>query len=80
MKLPRHISGPKLVKALGHLGYEVTRQAGSHIRLTLQQPKQHHITIPNHDPIRVGTLAAIIADVAAQLDIPREQLISKLFG
>ena len=80
MKLPRSVTGAELVKALKRLGYEVTRQTGSHIRLTLQQPVQHHITIPNHDPIKVGTLSAIIADVSTQLDIPRDDLIRKLFG
>lgn len=79
MKLPRSVSGPELVKALKRLGYEVTRQSGSHVRLTLQQPAQHHVTIPNHDPIRIGTLAAIIADIAAHLDMPRDDLIRKLF-
>ena len=80
MKLPRSLSGAELVKALRRLGYEVSRRTGSHIRLTLQAPKQHHLTIPNHDPIKIGTLAAIIADVSMRLDISREELIRKLFG
>jgi predicted RNA binding protein YcfA (HicA-like mRNA interferase family) len=29
MRLPRDIDGPQLVKALGALGYEATRQKGS---------------------------------------------------
>ena len=80
MKLPRSVSGAELVKALKRLGYEVTRQTGSHIRLTLQVPKQHHLTIPNHDPIKVGTLAAIIGDVSAQLDIARDELVRRIFS
>jgi predicted RNA binding protein YcfA (HicA-like mRNA interferase family) len=80
MKLPRSVSGTDMVKALKRLGYEVTRQTGSHIRLTLKQPTQHHVTIPNHDPIKVGTLSAIVADVSAQLDIPRDELVKKMFG
>ena len=80
MKMPRSVSGTDLVKALKRLGYEQTRQTGSHIRLSLQQPKQQHLTIPNHDPIKVGTLAAIVADVSAQLDIPRDDVMRKLFG
>jgi len=60
MKLPRDVSGAKLVRLLGSLGYTVTRQSGSHIRLTCDKPKQHHLTIPNHDELRVGTLAAIL--------------------
>lgn len=80
MKMPRSVSGTDLVKALKRLGYEQTRQTGSHIRLSLQQTTQHHLTIPNHDPIKVGTLAAIVADVSAQLDMPRDEVMRILFG
>ena len=34
MKLPLNLSGSDLVKRLKALGYEVTRQTGSHMRLT----------------------------------------------
>jgi len=34
MKLPRNVNGFDLAKALRVLGYEVTRQKGSHIRVT----------------------------------------------
>jgi predicted RNA binding protein YcfA (HicA-like mRNA interferase family) len=34
MRLPRNISGDDLIKALSKYGYEVTRQTGSHVRLT----------------------------------------------
>ena len=65
MKLPRNLSGEKLIRALGKLGYRVTRQAGSHVRLTTDTPSQHHVTIPIHDPLKIGPLAAILGDVAA---------------
>jgi predicted RNA binding protein YcfA (HicA-like mRNA interferase family) len=80
MKLPRDVSGAGLVKALAALGYRATRQAGSHIRLTCDAPRQHHITIPNHDPLRVGTLAAILGDVAAHHGLERDALVERLFG
>ena len=80
MKLPRDVSGAQLVKALASLGYRVSRQTGSHIRLTCEQPKQHHITIPNHDSLRVGTLSAILADVGAHHGLLRDALIERLFG
>jgi predicted RNA binding protein YcfA (HicA-like mRNA interferase family) len=47
MKLPRNTSGADLVKALRVFGYETTRQAGSHIRLTTSENGIHHVTIPN---------------------------------
>ena len=31
MKLPRDVSGRELAKAVGILGYQVTRQTGSHV-------------------------------------------------
>ena len=67
MKVPRDISGNDLLKLLKVYGYEPTRQAGSHIRLTTQQMGEHHITIPNHSPLKVGTLSAIVSDVASHL-------------
>jgi predicted RNA binding protein YcfA (HicA-like mRNA interferase family) len=79
MKLPRDVSGAQLVKSLAKLGYRVSRQTGSHIRLTCDQPGQHHVTIPNHDELRIGTLAAILADVAAHHGLSRDALIEKLF-
>ena len=54
MKLPRDISGVELAKKLTVLGYEISRQNGSHIRLSTQQNGEHHITIPQHDPLKVG--------------------------
>ncbi len=49
MKLPRDISGKDLIKALSSLDYEVTRQTGSHIRLTTKLNGEHHITVPAHN-------------------------------
>jgi predicted RNA binding protein YcfA (HicA-like mRNA interferase family) len=80
MRLPRDVSGRQLVKSLASLGYRVTRQAGSHVRLSCEQPTQHHVTIPNHDELRIGTLAAILGDIAAHHGLSREALIEKLFG
>ena len=77
--LPRNLAGPELVAALRHLGYRVTRQTGSHIRLTCEHPGQHQITVPNHGSLRVGTLAAILADVAQHQGMTRDALLEKLF-
>ena len=62
MKLPRDLSGAELAKAPSKVGYKVSRQSGSHIRLAVDLPSQHHVTIPAHDALRVGTLAAILGD------------------
>jgi predicted RNA binding protein YcfA (HicA-like mRNA interferase family) len=78
--LPRDLDGPELARALGALGYRVTRQTGSHIRLTTQQGGEHHVTIPAHTPLRVGTLASILADVAQHFGMQRDTLLQRLFG
>ena len=80
MKLPRDVSGAQLVKALQKFGYKVTRQSGSHIRLTLDVPPQHHVTIPNHDSLKIGTMSAILSDVATHLKISRDELIKRIFN
>jgi predicted RNA binding protein YcfA (HicA-like mRNA interferase family) len=78
--LPRDVSGAELVNALEQIGYRVIRQTGSHIRLTKENAQQHHVTIPNHSPLRVGTLSGIITDVAAHLRISKDAAIKRLFG
>lgn len=79
MKLPRDLSGADLVKALEKLGYEVTRQTGSHIRLTTTENGEHHLTVPAHNPIKIGTLNAILKDVANHFELDREVLLEQLF-
>ena len=79
MKLPRDISGKDLIKVLGCLDYEVTRQTGSHIRLTTQRNGEHHITVPAHDPIKIGTLNAILKGISEHIGLSRSELIELLF-
>ncbi|HEX4600834.1 MAG TPA: type II toxin-antitoxin system HicA family toxin [Gemmatimonadales bacterium] len=48
MKLPRDLSGRDLARALKVLGYEITRETGSHLRLTTQERGEHHVvTLPD---------------------------------
>ena len=78
MKLPRDVDGPRLVKALGILGYQVTRQKGSHIRLTTQRDGENHEVIPYHHPIKTGTLAGILKHIAAHHRLSVEELLTML--
>ena len=87
MRLPRDLSGADLAKKLGALGYVVTRQTGSHMRLTrprdvtAKPPRdEHHITIPAHDALRVGTLGGILSDVAEHLGTTTDEIARQLFG
>lgn len=78
MRIPRDVSGTDLVKALRRKGYAVTRQSGSHIRITTQENSEHHVTIPAHDPLRVGTFANILDSVAEHFGIDRDSLLQDL--
>ena len=80
MRLPRDLSGEQLAVLLRRYGYKVTRQTGSHVRLTTTQEGEHHVTIPRHGSLRVGTLSAILSDVAEHLGISRQALLEALFG
>ena len=80
MRLPRDLSGSGLAQSLRKLGYSVTRQTGSHLRLTTYEHGEHHLTIPLHSPLRIGTLSAILYDVSAHFKLSREQLLENLFG
>ena len=79
MRLPRDVGGEELAMRLGQYGYEVTRQAGSHMRLTTVQGGEHHVTVPRHKPLRVGTLSSILHDVADHLGIEHDDLVQSLF-
>jgi len=78
MRLPRDVDGPHLVKALSVLGYEATRQKGSHIRVTTLRDGENHEVIPYHHPIKAGTLSSILKRIAAHHGISVEQLLGML--
>ena len=81
MKLPRDLAGEKLSSSLRRYGYQVSRQTGSHLRLTsFTKGTQHHVTIPAHKELRLGTLHSILSDIASYLEIELETLIEELFG
>jgi predicted RNA binding protein YcfA (HicA-like mRNA interferase family) len=80
MKIPRDLNAIQFIKLLRKFDYEETRQSGSHIRLTRKTiESEYHITIPNHDPLKLGTLNSIINDVSMQLNISKKELLRKLF-
>ena len=69
-KLP-HISGREAVRALQKLGFEVTRQKGSHI---VMKRGADGCVIPNHQEIKIGTLAGVLR----QAGISAEEFIAAL--
>jgi predicted RNA binding protein YcfA (HicA-like mRNA interferase family) len=78
-KIPRDITGYELVKIIGKYGYQITRQTGSHIRLTTSENGIHHITVPNHNPLKIGTLSNILSDIDHHFQISKKELLEKLF-
>lgn len=80
MRLPRDLTGAELIAALSRFRYFATRQRGSHVRLTTNQNGEHSVTVPAHDPIKVGTLSAILNDVADHLGMTKSELADALFA
>ena len=79
MKLPRDVASADLEKALRKtFGYQFSRQVGSHRRLTTQIGGQHHLTIPAHDPLKPGTLRAILGEVAAHHRQTGDEILKQL--
>ncbi len=80
MRLPRDLSGRKLAQLLRRFGYEIVRQEASHLRLTSNyKGYPHHITIPDHPEVKIGTLRSILRLIAGYLEIDSTELTRELF-
>lgn len=78
MRLPRGVSAARVIRALESLGYRVIRQKGSHVRLQHEGPPVHTITVPLHNPLKTGTLHAILSEVTRVRSIPMESIAKLL--
>ena len=79
MKLPRDLSGTELIKLLcKHYGYGRVNQEGSHVILETNSPRKHRISIPDHSPLRIGTLNAILNAVAKAQGVEKESILQRL--
>ena len=78
MKLPRDLNGVDLENALRRLGYQATRQRGSHVRVTTHVNGEHHEVIPLHRPIRTKTLSGILKGIAVHHGLTVEELLKEL--
>ncbi len=65
-KLPV-VSARECVKALEQIGFEVSRQTGSHINMRRDDP-YCKVVVPNHSEIKKGTLRSIIRDAGLTVD------------
>jgi predicted RNA binding protein YcfA (HicA-like mRNA interferase family) len=79
MKLPRDLSGAELIKLLcKQYGYRRINQEGSHVILETDNPRRHRISIPDHHPLRIGTLNAILRAVAAVQNVSKDDILQHL--
>ena len=78
MKFPREVSAERLIRVLEQLGYEVTRQKGSHVRLRHGASSGHVVTVPMHNPLKLGTLRGILLEVAQQRSVMVETIVRML--
>lgn len=79
MKVPRDVSGADLAALLCRSWqYGKAHQVGSHIILETSEPTHHRIAIPDHHPLRLGTLASILRAVAQHKGVAREAIIAGL--
>lgn len=69
MRLPRDLSGKEFAGLLGAYEYQVTRSTGSHMRLTTILGGEHHITIPAHANLRIGTISGVVSAVALHFGV-----------
>ena len=77
MKLPRDLSGAELIQLLcKHYGYRRVNQEGSHVILQTDSPRHHRLAVPDHNPLRVGTLNAILRAVSEVKGLPKEDILN----
>jgi predicted RNA binding protein YcfA (HicA-like mRNA interferase family) len=58
--------------------YRQVNQEGSHIILQTDTPRSHRLSVPEHKPLRIGTLNAILRAVAAAKSVAREDILATL--
>ena len=78
-RIPRDLSGDDVIRALARYGYQPTRQTGSHVRLTTSQRGQHHVTVPRHAALKIGTLNSVLRAVASHRGLTRDEILEDLF-
>jgi len=79
MKIPRDVSGTHLANVLSRRWrYVKVHQVGSHIILETSEPTHQRIAIPEHDPVRLGTLISILRAVSQHKGVTRDAIVGTL--
>jgi len=66
-KLPRGLSGRKVIKALERAGFYVKRKKGSHVVMRRDNPFAQ-VVVPDHRSVDTGTLDVIIEGADLTID------------
>ena len=78
MKLPRDVSGSKLIRALRRLDYEVVRQRGSHVQLIHRPSNGNRLVVPDHAQLKPGLLSDLLNQLSSYHGVTRDELIEQL--
>ena len=79
MKTPRDLSARALVKVLcRRWDYVELKQEGSHIILQTETPSRQRIPVPDHNPLRLGTLNSILRFVSRHKGVEKEDVLRSL--
>jgi predicted RNA binding protein YcfA (HicA-like mRNA interferase family) len=88
MKLPRNLNGSSLADVLCRqwdyrlVHYQgshiILDYQGSHIILDTQTPEHQRISIPNHNPLRIGTLNSILKTISAHKKVSKQDILDSL--
>ena len=77
MKIPRDLSGREIAKMLcKHWDYRQVHQEGSHIILQTDIPSHQRIPVPDHNPVRIGTLNSILRLVATHKGVDKKDVLA----
>jgi len=77
-RLPRDVDGRELARRLKGFGYAEVGWKGSHMKYATQQRGSHTVVIPDHHPLKLGMLQAILADVAQHCGLSVQELLQQL--
>jgi predicted RNA binding protein YcfA (HicA-like mRNA interferase family) len=75
-KIPSDVIASELIKKLGKIGWVVISQKGSHVKL--KKDNKQPLIIPNHKPIKKGTLKSILEQLSEYTQKTTEEIIQEL--
>jgi len=79
VRIPRDLYGRDFANHLvRRWAFRELRQTGSHIILRTEEPSGLTVSVPAHRPLRVGTLAGLLEEIANHKNVSTETILHKL--